>query len=229
MAITESGSASLLSNIGAGVGTQKHAGKKELGQEDFLRLLVAQVNHQDPMEPQDNGEFIAQMAQFGTVDGIGKMQESLASLAQSMQSGQSLQQASSLVGRSVVIPSDTAYLTKDNTSIHGMIDLPGPASDINVSIYNEQGAVVNTVKLGEHNAGTMDFNWDGRLASGESAPVGRYSIRAQGFSGGQQKGLDTLVYAHVDSVSITTPGQSPLINARGIGPINIGDIRGIAQ
>ena len=75
--------------------------KKKLGQQDFLRLMVAQIQNQDPMQPQMNGEFLSQLAQFSTNDGVAKMQESLQQMATSLQSNQALQ-ASALVGRKVL-------------------------------------------------------------------------------------------------------------------------------
>ncbi|HAT8158980.1 TPA: flagellar biosynthesis protein FlgD, partial [Legionella pneumophila] len=88
------------SNSAGGLGlNQIDSGKRQnLGQQDFLRLMVAQVQNQDPLQPQANGEFLSQLAQFSTNDGITKMQESLQQLASSLQSNQALQ-ASALVGR----------------------------------------------------------------------------------------------------------------------------------
>ncbi len=88
----------------------KNAGPKtnELGKDEFLNLLVAQLNNQDPLAPQDNGAFIAQLAQFSQVEGIGKLNTSMESLLSGYQSSQALQ-ASSLVGRSVIVPTDKPW------------------------------------------------------------------------------------------------------------------------
>ena len=75
----------------------------ELGQDDFLELMIAQVQHQDPFQPMENGEFIAQMAQFATVDGIQNMESSISELNGTMASNQALT-ATTLVGRSVMAP-----------------------------------------------------------------------------------------------------------------------------
>ena len=75
----------------------------ELGQSEFLDLMIAQLQHQDPLNPADSGEFLGQLAQFGTVNGITELQNSFADLATSLQSSQALQ-ASTLVGRNVLIP-----------------------------------------------------------------------------------------------------------------------------
>ena len=79
--------------------------KKEMGQEDFLKLMTTQLQNQDPMKPMENGDFLAQIAQFSTVDGIGKLQESFEALSGSLHSNQALQ-ASGLIGRNVMVPSN---------------------------------------------------------------------------------------------------------------------------
>ena len=90
---------------GLGLNQPDKLPRKRLGQKDFLRLMVAQVKNQDPMQPQANGEFLSQLAQFSTNDGVTKMQESLQQMASSLQSNQALQ-ASALVGRKVLVNSD---------------------------------------------------------------------------------------------------------------------------
>ena len=84
----------------------------ELGQGDFLELMIAQIEHQDPFEPMENGEFIAQMAQFATVDGIQNMESSISSLNGTMSSNQAMT-ATTLVGRSVMAPGDEFALGAD--------------------------------------------------------------------------------------------------------------------
>src|SRR5574344_1054483 len=80
---------------------------KDLGKNEFLELLVAQLNNQNPLDPQDNGEFVAQLAQFSTLEGIEKLNDSMGDIISSVQSSQTLQ-AASLVGKSVIIPTGTA-------------------------------------------------------------------------------------------------------------------------
>ncbi|MBE0509915.1 MAG: flagellar hook assembly protein FlgD, partial [Gammaproteobacteria bacterium] len=89
-----------------GVNTTKNSNEKktgELGQDEFMTLMLAQMKHQDPMNPMENGDFIAQLAQFRTVTGIDQLNNSFNGFSQTMQSSQALQ-ASSLVGREVLVP-----------------------------------------------------------------------------------------------------------------------------
>src|SRR5690606_682245 len=95
---------------------------KELGKNEFLELLVAQLNNQNPLEPQENGEFIAQLAQFSQVEGVEKLNTRMEALLSGYQSSQALQ-ASSLVGRKVIVPSDNAVVDTSET-FRGSLVLP---------------------------------------------------------------------------------------------------------
>lgn len=92
---------------GLGAATSAATGKKELGKDAFLQLLVTQLKNQNPLEPQDNGEFVAQLAQFSSLEGITTLNETVSGIAGNYNSSQALQ-ASSLVGRSVIAPGDKA-------------------------------------------------------------------------------------------------------------------------
>jgi len=200
--------------------------KKELGQEDFLALLVAQMRHQNPLEPQSNGEFLSQLAQFGTVDGVKNMQSSLDNLAASLQSNQALQ-ASSLVGRSVFVPGSTADF--DGNSGHWAVDLPSSVSDLNVGIYNQGGELVRQLNIGVASQGLTQIDWDGLKGDGQKADSGQYTIRAQGTVNGEQTSFSTLIGANVDSVSLGSQGEGLKLNVSGIGAVSLEDVRQIGS
>ena len=97
------------SSIGLGVPPPADPNRDQLGQGDFLTLMIAQFRNQDPFEPMDNGDFLGQLAQFGTVNGIEQLNSSFYDLSESIFSEQALQ-AANLVGHSVLARTDTAYL-----------------------------------------------------------------------------------------------------------------------
>jgi len=202
-------------------------GKKTLGQEDFLKLLVAQMNNQDPTQPSESGEFMSQMAQFGTVDGIQSMKRSIETLAASMQSNQALQ-ASALVGRSVLVPSYQATLA-DGKSIRGAAELPSTANQVRVSIMNDKGELVRQMNLGSHPAGMVDFNWDGKTNSGEAAAPGNYLFSVQGQINNQNMELTPMIYSNVDSVSLGTNGAGLQLNLAGKGSISLAQVKQISN
>ena len=130
----------------------------KLGQAEFLELMTAQLKFQDPLEPMENGDFLGQMAQFGTVSGINELNSAFTSMSTSFQENQALQ-ASTLVGRKVLVPSDTAYLA-DGKNISGSIDLKQPANQVTISITDSAGQLIHRQELGLQQTGLVDFNWD---------------------------------------------------------------------
>lgn len=201
--------------------------KKELGQDDFLKLLVAQMKHQNPLEPQENGDFLAQMAQFGTVDGIGNLQKSFDNLSSALQSNQALQ-ASSLVGRNVFVPGNSATLVAGE-SVKGAVELSTSASDVKVAITSSSGELVQTLSLGSQAAGTVNFAWDGKTASGGTATPGEYTIKVSAISGNTTTELTPLVSANVDSVTLGTNGAELQLNLAGKGTVPLSQVKQISQ
>ncbi|MCE5362782.1 flagellar hook assembly protein FlgD [Pseudomonas anguilliseptica] len=198
---------------------------KDLGKNEFLNLLVAQLNNQNPLEPQGNGEFIAQLAQFSQVEGIEKLNTSMGSLLTGYQSSQALQ-ASSLVGRKVIVPSDKAVVDTSE-SFKASLVLPVSSSNVYVNIYDKAGSVVSRVNLGEQAAGNVSFIWDGKDASGNVLPPGTYKFEAQATYADGTKGLYTLLPANVDSV--TLGGKELMLNLAGLGSVPMSQVQVIGQ
>lgn len=199
--------------------------KKSLGQQDFLRLMVAQVQNQDPLQPQANGEFLSQLAQFSTNDGITKMQDSLQQLASSLQSNQALQ-ASALVGRKVLVNSDKLSLGAEG-DVKAAIDIPSGLSNLNASVYSESGELVKTISLGQPEPGFFQFNWDGTGDNQQRLTAGKYTIKVNGTYAGQGVALKTMTASNVDSVSLGQNGEGLKLNVAGIGSLSLDQIRQI--
>jgi flagellar basal-body rod modification protein FlgD len=200
---------------------------KDLGKDEFLNLLVAQLNNQDPLSPQDNGAFIAQLAQFSQVEGIGKLNTSMESLLSGYQSSQALQ-ASSLVGRKVIVPTDKAVVDTKET-FKASLTLPASSSNVYVNVYDKAGAVVSRVNLGAQAAGNVSFMWDGKDASGKVLPPGTYKFQAQASYGTETKGLATMLPANVDSVTLGQNGGELMLNLAGLGSIGLSKVQVIGQ
>lgn len=196
-----------------------------LGQKDFLRLMVAQVQNQDPMQPQANGEFLSQLAQFSTNDGVTKMQESLQQMASSLQSNQALQ-ASALVGRKVLVNSDHVALGADG-DVKAAIDMPAGLSNLTASIYSESGELLKTIPLGQPQPGFFQFGWDGTGQGNERAAAGNYKVTVRGIYGGKEVALNTMTSANVDSVSLGQNGEGLKLNVAGVGSVSLDKVRQI--
>ncbi|TQV84871.1 flagellar hook assembly protein FlgD [Aliikangiella coralliicola] len=199
--------------------------KKELGQADFLALLTTQLAYQDPTAPVDNKEFISQMSQFASVDSLQTLVNQFGELSNSLTSNQALQ-ASSLVGRSVLIPGSDAYLM-EGAAIGGQLNLEASTTNIRVEVKDEAGQVVFSSDFGSHEAGDVDFVWDGLDSNGERLPPGLYSIAAYGQVGGSTEQLATSVVARVESVNLGGSEGGVLLNLTGLGQIEFSDVKEI--
>lgn len=204
---------------------QDNTQNKDLGKNEFLNLLVAQLNNQNPLEPQGNGEFIAQLAQFSSLEGIEKLNTSMESMLSSYQSSQALQ-ASSLVGRKVIVPTEKAVVDTSE-SFKASLVLPTTSNNVYVNVYDNAGSVVRRINMGEQAAGNVSFIWDGKDASGNLMPPGTYKFEAQATYGSDTKGLYTLLPANVDSV--TLGGSELMLNLAGLGSVPLSQVQVIGQ
>jgi flagellar basal-body rod modification protein FlgD len=188
-----------------------------LGLDTFFKLMITQLNNQDPSNPVDNGQFLAQIAQFGTVSGLDKLNQQFDGLASNLTSGQALQ-AGSLVGREVLVPLDNGRLTAGG-SIRGQVDLDSSAQDVVVTITDPAGQLVKEMRLGPQPQGPISFTWDGSDDAGDYAPPGMYGVRVQAERGDVFEDQQTQLFAAVESVSIG-PGSSDLtLNLQGLGAL----------
>lgn len=203
------------------------AGKEELGKNEFLELLVAQLNNQNPLEPQSNGDFIAQLAQFSTVEGVEKLNGSMQTILSGYQSSQALQ-ASSLVGRKVIVPTDQAVVDTAETFKASMV-LPQSSSNVYVSVYAVDGTLATRINLGAQQAGNVSFMWDGKNSNGETMQPGTYKFEAQANYDGETQGLYTLLPANVDSVTLGQGNNELLLNLAGLGSVPLSQVQIIGQ
>ena len=153
--------------------TTKPAGAMD--QNDFLKLMTAQLTTQDPFNPMDNTQMVAQMAQFSQVAGIAEMNASLKALVETMGAPGRLTDAASWIGRSVLVASDVATPGKDG-GYAGEIALPDGADNVTISYVDSSGATVHTETLGAQEAGTLPFAWNGKNTAGETTATGPLKV-----------------------------------------------------
>jgi flagellar basal-body rod modification protein FlgD len=182
----------------------------DAAQDRFLKLLVAQLNNQDPMNPMDNAQMTSQMAQINTVTGIQQVNDTLKSMAEQFTAMQVLQ-GSNMVGHDVLIDGNT--LTVNNGVAGGAIDLAGRAESVKVDVLSPGGQVIDSFNLGALDAGRHSFNWD---ASGYNYS-GNPSFKVTATLGGKAIDSSTLARATVTSVgsdngamNVQLQGRSPV-------------------
>ena len=198
------------------------AKRKELGQDEFFELMITQLQNQDPFKPMESGDFLGQIAQFSTVNGISELQQSFATLASSLQSSQALQ-ASTIVGREVVVPRDGVTLKTDG-AVPLSATLPSHSTSVKLTITDTAGQVVRQTLLGPQDAGPLRYDWDGLNDQAIRAPAGAYTVRFEATIDGQAQMLETAVCARVDSVTLSRSGGPPTLNVDGLGAIDLSDV-----
>jgi len=144
----------------------------DIDQIDFMNLLVAQIQNQDPLSPMDNAQFTSQITQFTMLDEVQQMG---AKLDESLMMAQSLNNTGmlALVGRSCTVAGDEVHLSADGPS-GTMLNSQG-GGDATVTVRDADGNVVATYQKAV-SAGLNDLTWDGLKADGEPAPEGEYSV-----------------------------------------------------
>jgi len=197
----------------------------KLGQTEFLELMTSQLKFQDPLKPMENGDFLAQMAQFGTVSGINDLNANFNTMAASFQSNQALQ-ASTLVGRKVLVPAESGFL-RDGADMKAAVDLDQPASKVLVSVKNEAGQIVNRQEFGLQPSGLLDFAWNGLDQSGARMPPGKYQIEAEVHRGTDISAGSLLSVVDVESVTLGTAGQDLTLTVTGLGDLDMSQVRKI--
>lgn len=197
--------------------------KQELGQDAFLQLMVTQLKNQDPFKPLEPQEFLGQLAQFSTVNGIQSIRDSVAGLSASLQGSQVLQGAT-LVGRSVLAAGQVADLGATG-GISGAIGAPAGASSLQVRVVDANGALVRTFAVNPQ-AGLTEFSWDGRDSRGERAAPGHYGLEAVAGVGGHDESVEMLLRQRVESVTIDPAGGALRLNTAS-GSVAMGDVRRI--
>lgn len=225
---------SIFSNYAVSNQTEEASDNGELGQTAFLELMITQLENQDPLSPQDNGAFVAELAQFSSVESLDRLNENFDGFASSYMANQALQ-ASSLVGRSVTVPASQTQLEFGGV-VSASVDVPQAVAEVNIDIYTEDGALVDQINIGPQPAGEMVFRWDGLNAEingellewesshEEGVAAGNYRFDVSTNINNNETSLDTSLSANVNSVTIGADGQLTL-NLAGIGAVSMADVK----
>ncbi len=192
-------SSSQIDAYNASGGAQANNTDPVAAQERFLKLFVAQLNNQDPLNPLDNAEMTSQMAQINTVTGIQQVNETLKSIATQFSAAQNMQGAS-LVGRQVV--SEGNQVSVDGDVVRGSLVMSGAADSVRVDLLNAAGEILGTADLGGKAAGLQNFEWP----YGSVDPSQIASMQITATQGGQSVAATPLSRQRVESVGLVEGG-----------------------
>jgi flagellar basal-body rod modification protein FlgD len=191
-------------------------------QSDFLQLLTTQLQDQDPTQPMDNSQMAAELAQFATLstdqDIDTNVQALNSNVTSAMQTSQVLS-ASNLVGKQVLVPSNTLDYT--GSTVNGGVNVT-TAGDTVVTIKDSNGDVVNTIDLGTQQAGLSQFSWNGTDSSGAAVANGTYSISAT--TDGSSSALTTYASGSVTGVGYGGTSTGTYLQVAGVGGVPLSQV-----
>lgn len=185
----------------------------------FMKLLVAQLQNQDPLNPMDNSQMTSQLAQINTVNGIQQMNTTMSA----MLTQNAATQASSMIGRTVQVPTTNLSLASGTANFG--VSVPNGADDVVVTIKNAAGVAVRTVDLGQMSAGSGNYTWNGKDDKGNQLADGSYTISVAATLGGQITTANALGVDKVAGVTINN-GTMQLVLASG-GTAKLSDVASI--
>ena len=184
-----------------------------LDQNAFLKLMTTQLTMQDPFNPMDNTQMVAQMAQFSQVSGIAEMNRSLKSLTELMGAGR-LNDAAAWLNRSMLVLSDYAA-PMANGSYSGEVHLAEDAKNVTVSLVDSSGAVVHSEQMGAKSKGPFTFSWDGKNAAGEAVPGPLKVVVTAANADDKAIETATATWTQVQSIQSPASGVTQLMTGLG--------------
>lgn len=199
-------------------------GKQSLGQEDFMRLLLKELSHQDPLNPMDSKEFTVQMTQFSSLEGINDINKNLNNLISFQQSMQNAT-VTNMIGKTVTVDGNSTYL---NGMASMNYDLSGDAAKVRIIVSNGSGRVVRSEDIGAHTAGAGQYIWDGRDNMGNQLPDGPYSFEVEAVNtAGDYVAASSTSAGYVTGVAFEN-GLTYLV-LDGTRNVHLSDIRSIQE
>jgi len=214
MAISAATLNSINGTTAAATGSAAEAGS----QDRFLKLLVTQLQNQDPLSPMDNAQLTSQIAQINTVTGIATLNTSVQGLSSQFLQMQTLQGAS-LVGKSVIVPGNKIDIA--NGDGQGGFELATPADAVKVEVLSPAGQVIDTLNMGAQSAGVHGFDW----ASGNYDNTSNLSFRVTASSGATPLAATALMRDTVNAVSAS--GTSLQLELARNGTVDYSTVKAI--
>ena len=213
-----------LSNIGGGYASGSLTNGTEMGKEDFLKLMLAQLQNQDPLSPMEGTEFASQLAQFTSLEQLMNLNDSMdTSINANYFLSQSINNtlAATLIGKEVKLSGSTFQNSgQDNTTLG--YNLSTPASSVTVKIYNETGQLVKTIENAPKNSGDNKLIWDFSDNEGNSVPQGKYTFKVEPKDADNNlMSYSTYVLGKIDGVKFTENGTMLVVNG---AKYNLSDI-----
>ncbi len=204
------------------------SGGVNLGGTDFLTLMLAQLQNQDPTSPVDSNVFLTQLSELSEVQGITKLNTSFTNLSNAIIGNQATQ-ASGLLGHTALVPSSSATLATAGGAVTGAVAVPQTTSQVLIDVKNSAGTVVQQINLGAQSTGIANFTWNGTESNGATAPAGTYTISAavNGVASGTV--VPTYISGTIQSVTMGSGTTGMTVNVSGQGAVPLANVEQISN
>ncbi len=199
--------------------------KNDLDKNDFLKLFVSQLRHQDPLNPQDGAQMASQLAQFNSLEHMMNINDSLKRMEKSQQNNQAVHNLN-YIGKEVLINGGTARLEKGKAP-ELSFDVTQSTGTLNMVVKNEKGVVVSEKSLGSFLSGTHKVQWDGKNQKDEMQSDGVYSISITGKNE-EQKVYEIPTQSRARVLGVSLNEEKPTLNTSS-GRIKIEDVKEITE
>lgn len=196
----------------------------QLGKDEFLKLLITQLQNQDPMNPLEGTEFATQLAQFNSVEQLLNLNEQVASLSEAqmmMSSGLNNSLAANLTGKNVKVVSD--FIEPESGGMH--FRLQDSASSVELNILDANGTLIRSDTLGSLGKGDHHWIWDGKSGDGKSVPEGSYIVKLSAKNGDSEVAGLTFTEGEVEKVRFTGQGVKVMVNGQLLPLGDVEEIR----
>lgn len=180
--------------------TASSSSNNTLGQDDFLTLLVAQLQNQDPLNPADATEFTAQLAQYSQLEQLFNLNDAMEELTSTTAKSQSIS-ALNLIGQEVVVEGDDLTI-EAGESVNIGYQVEGTVTGLNLIVKNSSGKIVDTIAATDLTAGNHFITWDGKDANGNAVIAGNYSFTLSATGGSSDAALTPLIRTTVTGVDL---------------------------
>ncbi len=199
---------------------QRQVKGKELTTDDFMKVFLAQIKMQDPNKPFDSSAMLQQMAQLTQLSASQELKKTIGGLNNSIAKSQ-VMTAAQFIGKRVQFLSGVAPLKKDE-GLSGSVILDRPSNDVTITIRDDTGKVVKTIKKSSQSPGVLDFTWDGKI-DGQEEPMkdGFYKISATAMYDGKAVDMPTGGTFRVDSVAMDASKGTVYLNVDGLGGMDM--------
>ncbi len=202
-------------------GSSSSSKTNEMGKDQFMQLLINQLSHQDPLEPMDNTQFVAQLAQFSSLEQMQNIASAVQTLALS-QAASTNSQMVSLIGKRVIVPgSEFSYDSISGQSVDIKFNLEGDSVPLKLMITDSKGNVVRSMDITNCQTGSNDILFDGKDDNGKTLETGNYTYKIVGHDGNAVSGLTTYSNYIVDAVAFN--GSNTELKSKGAS-IDVADI-----